>query len=220
MAKTKGSSLGTLLPAPYLKRRGVSYPAGRRVYAQGDPCDSVFYIQEGSVKLSVLSPTGKEAVVGILGPGDFVGEMALAGQPVRLATATSIMASRIVVIPKRQMIRLLHQQSQLPDHFIAHLLARNARLEEDLVDQLFNASEKRLARALLLLARYGKPKGSRRVLPRISQEVLAEMVGTTRSRVNFFMNKFRKLGFIDYNGVLEVHDALLSVILHDPPADD
>jgi CRP/FNR family transcriptional regulator, cyclic AMP receptor protein len=163
----------------------------------------------------VLSKTGKEAVVGMLGPGDFFGEGALAGQPVRLATATAMTASTILVVPKRQMIRLLHRQHALSDRFIAYLLARHRRLEEDLVDQLFSASEKRLARTLLLLARYGKPEGPRRVLPKISQSVLAEMVGTTRSRVNFFMNKFRKLGFIDYNGGLKVHDALLSVVLHD-----
>src|SRR5439155_14730097 len=170
------------------------------------------------VKLSVVSEAGKEAVVGMLGRGEFFGEGALAGQPVRLATATAMAASKILVVPKRQMIRLLHQQHALSDRFIAHMLARNSRLEEDLVDQLFNASEKRLARTLLLLARYGRPDGPGRVLPKISQEVLAEMVGTTRSRVNFFMNKFRKLGFIDYNGGLKVHHALLSVVLHDSSA--
>jgi CRP-like cAMP-binding protein len=152
----------------------------------------------------------------MLGGGDFFGEGALAGQPLRLATATSVTMCRILLVPKRQMIRLLHQQHAFAHRFIAHMLARNSRLEEDLVDQLFNASEKRLARTLLLLARYGKTDGPRRVLPKISQEVLAEMVGTTRSRVNFFMNKFRKLGFIDYNGGLKVHHALLSVVLHDP----
>jgi CRP/FNR family transcriptional regulator, cyclic AMP receptor protein len=167
----------------------------------------------------VLSPSGREAVVGVLGPRDFFGEGALAGQPLRLATATAMAASRILVVPKRQMIRLLHQQHALSDRFITHMLARNTRLEEDLVDQLFNASEKRLARTLLLLARYGKPDGPRRVLPKISQEVLAEIVGTTRSRVNFFMNKFRRLGFIEYNGGgVKVHHALLSVVLHDPPS--
>ena len=172
------------------------------------------------MKLSVLSQTGREAVVGVLSLGDFFGEGALAGHAVRLATATSMDASAILVIPKRQMIRLLHQHHSLSDLFIAHMLARNRRLEEDLVDQLFNASEKRLARTLLLLARYGKPDGPRRVLPKVSQETLAEMVGTTRSRVNFFMNKFRKLGFIDYNGGLKVHHALLDVVLHDAPYSD
>jgi len=156
----------------------------------------------------------------MLGPGDFFGEGALAGQPVRLASATAMSSSRIRVVPKRQMLRLLHQQHDLSDRFITYMLARNTRLEEDLVDQLFNASEKRLARTLLMLARYGKPDGPIRVLPKVSQGVLAEIVGTTRSRVNFFMNKFRKLGFIEYNGVLKVHDALLSVVLHDSPTPD
>jgi CRP-like cAMP-binding protein len=202
------------LNATGLARRVADYPPATGVFAQGDAADTVFYIQQGRVKLSVLSQTGKEAVVGVLGPGDFLGEGALAGQPVRLATATTMTASRILAVPKRQMIRLLHQQHSLSDRFIAHMLARNNRLEEDLVDQLFNASEKRLARTLLLLARYGKQDGPRQVLPKISQEVLAEMVGTTRSRVNFFMNKFRKLGFIEYNGGIKVHHALLSVVLH------
>ena len=209
------------LNSPGVARKVVDYQPATVIFAQGDPSDTVLYIQHGSVKLSVVSPTGKEAVVGVLGPGDFCGEGALAGQPVRLATATTMTASTILVVPKRQMIRLLHRQHALSDRFIAHMLARNSRLEEDLVDQLFNASEKRLARALLLLARYGKLDGPRRVLPKISQEVLAEMVGTTRSRVNFFMNKFRQLGFVDYNdGGLTVHDALLSVVLHDSAASD
>src|SRR5438045_3779789 len=195
--------------------KAVEYRPAETIFSQGDASDNVLYIQRGRVKLSVLSRGGKEAVVGVLGEGDFLGEGALAGQPVRLATATAMGASTIRIVPKQQMIRLLHNQHTLSDRFIAHMLARNTRLEEDLVDQLFNASEKRLARMLLLLARYGKPAGPRRVLPRISQEVLAEMVGTTRSRVNCFMNKFRKLGFIDYNGALKVHDALLSVVLHD-----
>jgi CRP-like cAMP-binding protein len=203
-----------------MARKAVDYAPATGIFAQGDPADTVLYIQHGSVKLSVVSQKGKEAVVGVLSPGDFFGEGALAGQPVRLATATAMTPSRILVIPKRQMIRLLHQHHALSDRFIAHMLARNNRLEEDLVDHLFNASEKRLARTLLLLARYGKPDGPRRVLPKLSQEVLAEMVGTTRSRVNFFMNKFRKLGFIDYNGGLKIHHALLSVVLHDVPAAD
>jgi CRP/FNR family transcriptional regulator, cyclic AMP receptor protein len=209
------------LNSPGVDKRRADYSAEAAIFAQGDPADTVLYIQQGSVKLSVLSQAGKEAVVGVLGPGDFFGEGALAGQLVRLATATAMTASRILVVPKHQMIRLLHQQHTLSDRFIAHMLARNTRLEEDLVDQLFNASEKRLARTLLLLARYGRPDGPRKVLPKISQEVLAEMVGTTRSRVNFFMNKFRRLGFIDYNGAsLKVHHALLSVVLLDTPASD
>ena len=197
----------------------MDYPASALIFSQGDASDSVLYIQLGTVKLSVVSQHGKEAVVGVLNAGEFFGEGALAGQPVRLATATAINATRIRQVPKRQMIRLLHQQHAFSDRFIAHMLARNSRLEEDLVDQLFNASEKRLARTLLLLARYGKPNGPRLVLPKISQEVLAEMVGTTRSRVNFFMNKFRKLGFIEYNGRIKVHHALLSVVLNDWPAE-
>jgi CRP/FNR family cyclic AMP-dependent transcriptional regulator len=220
MASRKNGEPRSLFDLSLSKRRATVYPSGKRIFGQGDPCESVFYIREGRVKLSVLSPTGREAVVGILGPGDFFGELALAGHPVRLATATAMVASQIVAVPKRQMLRLLHQRKGLSDHFLAHMLARNARLEEDLVDHIFNASEKRLARALLLLARYGKSKGPRKILPKISQEILAEMVGTTRSRVNFFMNKFRKLGFIDYNGALEVHDALLSVVLLDPPSAD
>ena len=206
----------------FLQSSGLSLkandvPAASVIYSQGAPCDSVLFIQSGSVKLSVLSPGGKEAVVGVLGHGDFFGEGALAGQPVRFATATALVASRILAVPKKRMIRLLHQQRKLSDRFLAHMLARNLRLEEDLIDQLFNASEKRLARTLLLLARYGKPKGPQRELPRMSQEMLAEMIGSTRSRVNFFMNKFRRLGFIDYNGSITVHDALLSVVLHDAP---
>jgi CRP/FNR family cyclic AMP-dependent transcriptional regulator len=208
------------LSSPGVSKKVVEYRPREPVYSQGDAADTVFYVQEGSVRLSVVSQTGKEAVVGVLESGDFFGEGALAGQPIRLATATAMTASKILVLPREQMIRLLHQQHALSDRFIAHMLARNTRLEEDLVDQLFNATEKRLARALLLLARYGKPAGSQHVLPRISQELLAEMVGTTRSRVNFFMNKFRKLGFIEYNGGLKVHQALVSVVLHDTSPSD
>jgi CRP/FNR family transcriptional regulator, cyclic AMP receptor protein len=212
-------------PAAFLQANDIAaevvdYRAGETIYSQGDPTDAVLFVQEGSVKLSVLSSAGREAVVGTVGAGDFFGEGALAGQPVRLATAIALAATRIRVVAKEEMIRLLHEQHAMSDRFIAHLLARNSRLEEDLVDQLFNASEKRLARTLLLLARYGRPDGPRRVLPRISQEVLAQIVGTTRSRVNFFMNKFRKLGFIDYNGDLKVHDALLSVVLRDASTSD
>ena len=193
----------------------ATYRAADVIFSQGDPSDSVLYIQEGAVKLSVLSHRGKEAVVGLLGPGDFFGERALTGHPVRLEAATAVAATTVLVIPKQQMVRLLHDQHALSDRFIAHMLARNIRIEEDLVDQLFNSSEKRLARTLLLLARYGKPEQTYRVLPRISQETLAEMIGTTRSRVNFFMNKFKKLGFIEYNGSLKVNQSLLTVILHD-----
>jgi CRP-like cAMP-binding protein len=189
--------------------------SGAVIFSQGDPCDSVLYIQKGGVKLRVLSHAGKEAIVAMLGPGDFLGEGALAGQPVRMATAVATSASAFLVVQKEQMIRLLHEQHALSDRFLAYVLARNIRVEADLVDQLFNSSEKRLARTLLLLARYGKVDVPHRVLPKISQEMLAEMVGTTRSRVNFFMNKFKKLGFIEYNGGLKINDSLLSVVLHD-----
>jgi CRP-like cAMP-binding protein len=173
------------------------------------------YVQAGAVKLSVLSKAGKEAVVGMIGAGDFFGEGSLAGQPVRMGTATAIVDTDILVVEKRKMLRMLHTQPDLSDRFINHMLVRNIRIEEDLVDQLFNSSEKRLARTLLLLARYGKQDKPQRVLPKLSQEVLAEMVGTTRSRVNFFMNRFRKLGFIEYNGGLKINSSLLSVVLHD-----
>ena len=185
------------------------------IYAQGDPCDAVLYVKSGGVKLSVLSKTGREAVVAMLGPGDFFGEGALAGQPVRMGSATAHSRSTILFVEKEAMVQLLHKEHALSDRFIAHMLARNIRIEEDLVDQLFNSSEKRLARTLLLIARYGKHDKPARDVPPISQETLAEMVGTTRSRVNFFMNRFRKLGFIHYNGGLEVHSSLLNVILHD-----
>src|SRR3979490_2492501 len=173
------------------------------------------YLQEGGVQLSVVSESGKEAVVAILGPGDFFGEGCLAGQAFRMGTATAIAPSTVLVIEKREMFRVLHEQHALSDRFITFMLERNIRIEEDLIDQLFNSSEKRLARTLLLLARYGKDDGPHGLLPKISQETLAEMVGTTRSRVNFFMNKFRKLGFIKYNGGLQINTSLLSVVLHD-----
>jgi CRP-like cAMP-binding protein len=173
------------------------------------------YVQKGEVKLSVVSKTGKEAVVAILKPGDFVGEGGLAGQPLRIATATAASPTTLLVIGLKEMIRVLHAEHTLSDRFIAYMLERNIRIEEDLIDQLFNSSEKRLARTLLLLARYGKQEKPEWVVPKVSQETLAEMIGTTRSRVNFFMNKFKKLGFIQYNGGLKVNDSLLSVVLHD-----
>jgi CRP/FNR family cyclic AMP-dependent transcriptional regulator len=193
----------------------VEHRQGDVIYSQGDPCDSVIYIQNGGVKLRVTSRAGKEAIVAMLGPGDFLGEGALAGQPVRMATAIATSASALLVVEKQQMTRLLHEQHALSDRFLAYMLARNTRVEADLVDQLFNSSEKRLARTLLLLARYGKRDTTHRVLPKISQETLAGMIGTTRSRVNFFMNKFKKLGFIEYNGSLRINDSLLSIVLHD-----
>jgi CRP-like cAMP-binding protein len=185
------------------------------VFAQGTQANSVFYILDGGVKLSVLSSAGKEAVVAMLGRGDFFGEGCLAGQPLRMGTATAVVPTAVLRINKRDMLRMLHEHAEFSDRFLVHMLGRNIRIEEDLVDQLFNSSEKRLARTLLLLARYGKEDTSQRALPRLSQETLAEMVGTTRSRVNFFMNKFRKLGFIEYNGGLKVKSSLLSIVLHD-----
>jgi CRP/FNR family cyclic AMP-dependent transcriptional regulator len=198
-----------------LGKRIISYKRKEVVFSQGDPCDSVVYLRSGGIQLSVLSHSGKEAVIATLGPGDFLGEGALSGQPIRLETATAMMATTTLNVPKRQMIRLLHSQRAFADRFIAHMLVRNARLEADLVDQLFNSSEKRLARTLLLLARYGQGEKPLGKLPKISQETLAEMVGTTRSRVNFFMNKFKKLGFVEYNGGLKVHPSLLTVVVHE-----
>jgi CRP/FNR family transcriptional regulator, cyclic AMP receptor protein len=197
-------------------KRIATFACRDTIFAQGDPCDTVMYVQTGAVRLSVLSHAGKEAVVATLGPGDFLGEGALAGHPVRLETARATMATTVLVIPQREMIDLLHSVHAFSDRFIKHMLARNARLEADLVDQLFNSSEKRLARTLLLLARYGKGSKPERVLPTVSQETLAEMVGTTRSRVNFFLNKFRKLGFIDYDADgLMINPSLLTVVVHD-----
>jgi CRP/FNR family transcriptional regulator, cyclic AMP receptor protein len=204
------------LESAELGNRSVSYARKDVIFSQGDPCDSVMYVERGAIQLSVLSHAGKEAVVATLGPGDFLGEGALAGQTIRLATARATMLSTVLVVPKRQMLRLLHRHHELSDHFISHMLVRNARLEADLVDQLFNSSEKRLARALLLLARYGNGNKPQRMLPTISQETLAEMIGTTRSRVNFFLNKFRKLGFIGYDSRgLTINPSLLSVVVHD-----
>jgi CRP/FNR family cyclic AMP-dependent transcriptional regulator len=198
-----------------IARNVKQFKRGELVYSQGDAAKSVLYLQEGGVKLSVVNEVGKEAVVGILGPGDFFGEGCLAGQSVRMGIATSITPSTVLVIEKSEMFKVLHEQHELSDRFITFMLARNIRIEEDLVDQLFNSSEKRLARTLLLLARYGKEDKPHGVIPNLSQETLAEMVGTTRSRVNFFMNKFRKLGFIKYNGGLQINTSLLSVVLHD-----
>ena len=202
-----------------LSKTIAEYSRDESIFTQGDACAHVMYIQSGGVKLSVLSKTGREAVVAMLGPGDFFGEGCLAGQPIRIGSATAITPSVILLIDKARMVRLLHRQPSMSDRFITHMLARNIRIEEDLVDQLFNSSEKRLARTLLLLARYGKQDKPARMVPKISQETLAEMIGTTRSRVNFFLNKFRKLGFIEYttggSERLKIHDSLLSVVLHD-----
>jgi CRP/FNR family cyclic AMP-dependent transcriptional regulator len=198
-----------------IARKILEYGRAEVIFTQGDPGGSVLYIQKGGVKLSVLSKTGREAIVAMLGPGDFFGEGCLAGQPVRVGSATAVTGSSILVIDKDQMVRLLHKQHALSDRFIAHMLSRNIRAQEDLVDQLFNSSEKRLARALLLLARYGKQDEPVRAVLPISQETLAEMVGTTRSRVNFFMNKFKRLGFIEYKDGLKINNSLLTVVLHD-----
>jgi CRP/FNR family cyclic AMP-dependent transcriptional regulator len=194
-----------------------TYHKNQIVFSQDEPADSVFYIQEGDVKLTVLSEQGKEAVVAILGAGDFFGEGCLAGQPQRMATVAAIAECKIMRLEKTAMMRLLHDEPELSKRFISHLLARNIRVEADLVDQLFNSSEKRLARLLLILAKFGKEGRPERVIANISQETLAEMIGTTRGRVNFFMNKFRKMGLIDYNGHLEIHSSLLDVVLHDEP---
>jgi CRP-like cAMP-binding protein len=196
-------------------RRVATYPGGETVFSQGEPSDAVMYIQKGRIKMSVLSRTGKEAVVAMLGPGDFFGEGALTGQSIRIGTATATTLTTVLIIETAEMLRLLRDEPSFSERFISYMLARNLRVEADLVDHLFNSSEKRLARALLLLARYGDQTGPERRIPRISQETLAEMVGTTRSRVNFFMNKFRDLGFIEYNGEIKVNTALLSVVLHD-----
>jgi CRP/FNR family transcriptional regulator, cyclic AMP receptor protein len=196
-------------------RKVTEFKRAEVVYAQGDAAKDVMYLQSGGVKLTVVNEVGKEAVVAILGPGDFFGEGCLAGQSVRMGTATAITTSTVLVIEKNEMFKVLHEEHGLSDRFIRFMLARNIRIEEDLIDQLFNSSEKRLARTLLLLARYGKEDQPHGVLPKMSQETLAEMIGTTRPRVNFFMNKFRKLGFIKYNGGLQINTSLLSVVLHE-----
>lgn len=198
-------------------KRIVEYGRNESIFTQGEACTDVLYIQTGGVKLSVLSKTGREAVVAMLGPGDFFGEGCLAGQPVRIGSATAITPSVILLVAKAKMVRLLHKQHDMSDRFITHMLARNIRIEEDLVDQLFNSSEKRLARTLLLLARYGNQDAPPRAVPKVSQDTLAKIVGTTRSRVNFFLNKFKKLGFIEYDGEvpLKINHSLLSVVLHD-----
>ena len=184
-------------------------------FAQGDPAKTIMYIQEGGVKLTVVNESGREAVVAILGPGDFFGEGCLTGLPFRMTTATAMAASTVLVIEKKEMIRALHREHEFSDRFIVYMLARNIRVEEDLIDQLFNSIEKRLARTLLMLARYGKQDKPEKMLPKISQETLAGMIGTTRARVNVFMNKFRKLGFIKYNGGIKIDNSLLSVVLHE-----
>jgi CRP/FNR family transcriptional regulator, cyclic AMP receptor protein len=214
------SKQATTTPPPAVDWTGirvqrVTHDAGATIFAQGDPADSIMYVAHGAVRLSVLSHAGKEAVIAVLDENHFFGEGCLVGQPLRMATASAMAACTIVTVEKPEMVRQLHAKPAFADRFLTHMLSRNIRIEEDLIDQLFNSSEKRLARTLLLLARYGEPEGTHRTLPRVSQETLAEMVGTTRSRVNFFMNKFRKLGFIEYNGGLKINNSLLSVVLRD-----
>jgi CRP-like cAMP-binding protein len=197
------------------KAQRVEYPPGATIFAQGDAATSVMYVEEGSVRLSVLSHAGREGVIAVLERWHFFGEGCLTGQPYRMATAVAMSSCTIIVVEKQDMARRLKTQPAFAERFLTHMLTRNIQIEEDLVDQLFNSSEKRLARTLLRLARYGEPQATHRALPRVSQETLAEMIGTTRSRVNFFMNKFRKLGFIEYNGELKINNSLLSVVMRD-----
>ncbi|MGC2528305.1 MAG: Crp/Fnr family transcriptional regulator [Candidatus Acidiferrum sp.] len=216
----KKSKNGSFDPQVFLDTAGVSrkiveYRRNESIYSQGDAAESVMYVQKGGVKLSVVNGSGKEAVVAMFGPTDFFGEGCMAGQTVRMGTAAAVTPTTILAIDKSELLRVLHTEQELSDHFIRYMLAHNIRVEEDLIDQLFNSSEKRLARTLLLLARYGKQDQPIRTLPKVSQETLASMVGTTRSRVNFFMNKFRKLGFIEYNGKITVNKSLLTVVLHE-----
>jgi CRP/FNR family cyclic AMP-dependent transcriptional regulator len=216
----KNGTVASFDPQVFLDTAGVArkiaeFRRGESIYSQGEAADSVMYVQKGGVKLSVLNGSGKEAVVAMFGPSDFFGEGCMAGQPMRIGTATAITPTTILVIEKEELLRVLHAEHELSDQFIAYMLAHNIRVEEDLIDQLFNSSEKRLARTLLLLARYGKQDQPDRILSKVSQETLAKMIGTTRSRVNFFMNKFRKLGFVEYNGKIKVNKSLLTVVLHE-----
>jgi CRP-like cAMP-binding protein len=213
--KNSAFNAQAFLDSAGLARKVVEYRTSETIYSQGESIEDVLYIQKGGIKLSVVNQVGKEAVVAMLGPGDFFGEGGMAGQLVRVGTATAITPTTILVIEKKEMVRLLHTEHAFSDRFLTYMLARNIRIEEDLVDQLFNSSEKRLARTLLLLAQYGSQDQPDRMLPKLSQETLAEMIGTTRSRVNFFMNKFKKLGFIKYNGGIHIDASLLSVVLHE-----
>jgi CRP/FNR family transcriptional regulator, cyclic AMP receptor protein len=208
-------NLSRYLETAGIKRKIVTYRQRQIIFSQGEPSLSVFYLRSGSVKIAVASSSGKEAVIALLHPGDFFGEGCIAGQSLRVARASAITPVTVLEIEKREMLRVIHDEHDFSDRFVAHMLKRNVRIEEDLVDQLFNSSEKRLARALLLIARYGNEGRPEKIVARVSQNTLAEMVGTTRSRVSFFMNKFRRLGFIKYNGGLQVNDSLLRVLLHD-----
>jgi CRP/FNR family transcriptional regulator, cyclic AMP receptor protein len=214
-SRTARFDVQLFLDSTGLGRKVNKFRAKETVFVQGDPATNVMYIQEGGIKLTVVNETGKEAVVAMLGPGDFFGEGCLAGQSICMATATAMSPTTVLVIQKNEMSRVLHKEHEFSDRFIAYVLSRNIRVEEDLVDQLFNSTEKRLARTLLLLARYGAPGSTHGTLPKVSQETLAEMIGTTRTRVNLFMNKFKKLGFIRYNGGIHVNDSLLNIVLHD-----
>src|ERR1700688_2659543 len=221
-SKTESNKKHIFNPQTYLgsgdvARKVAEYQRSEKAYSQGDPATSVMYIQKGGIKLSVVNEVGKKAVVAMLGPGDFFGEGGMAGQPVRMGTATAITPTTLLVIEKEEMVRVLHSERAFSDHFVAYMLARIIRIEQDLVDQLFNSSEKRLARTLLLLTRYGMQDKPETMLPKVSQGTLAEMIGTTRPRVNFFMNKFRKLGFIGYDGGLHINPSLLSVVLNSNP---
>ncbi|MGC1106888.1 MAG: Crp/Fnr family transcriptional regulator [Candidatus Acidiferrales bacterium] len=198
-----------------VSRKVVEYRRGETIYSQGDAAETVMYVQNGGVKFTVVNGSGKEAVVAMFGPNDFFGEGCMAGQSLRMGTASAITPTTVLAIQKQELLRVLHSEHELSDHFISYMLARNIRVEEDLIDQLFNSSEKRLARTLLLLARYGEQEQPDRILAKVSQETLASMIGTTRSRVNFFMNKFRKLGFIEYNGKIKINKSLLTVVLHE-----
>jgi len=217
---TKSNKIGSFNPEIFLDTAGVArkiaeFRRGESIYSQGEPAESVMYVQKGGVKFTVVNESGKEAVVAMFGPNDFFGEGCMAGQSVRMGTATAVTPTTVLIIDKNELLRVLHAEHALSDYFITYMLSHNIRVEEDLIDQLFNSSEKRLARTLLLLARYGKQEQPERILAKVSQETLAKMIGTTRSRVNFFMNKFRKLGFIEYNGKIKVNKSLLTVVLHE-----
>ncbi len=213
--KEDGFDAQVFLQSVGASRRVEEFRKKQAIFSQGEPADSIMYVQKGRVKLTVVNEAGKEAVVAIFGSGDFFGEGGMAGQTVRMGTATAIVPTTVLVIGKDEMMRVLHAEHELSDRFIHYMLARNIRVEADLIDQLFNSTEKRLARTLLLIARYGHEDRPERVLHKVSQEMLAEMIGTTRSRVNMFMNKFRKLGFIEYNGGIKINKSLLTVVLHE-----
>jgi CRP-like cAMP-binding protein len=215
LKKKTGFEAQLFLQSVGASRRVEEFRKKQAIFSQGEAADSVMYVQKGSVKLTVVNESGKEAVVAIFGSGDFFGEGGMAGQPLRMGTATAIVPTTVLIIGKDEMLRALHTELSLSDRFIKYMLARNIRVEADLVDQLFNSTEKRLARTLLLLARYGGEEQPERMLQKVSQETLAEMIGTTRSRVNLFMNKFRKLGFIEYNGEIKINKSLLTVVLHE-----